>query len=384
MKQNQKNILLFTDTPLVGGAELQMYLLSKFLDRKKFNPIVCLGPYESLDKLAANLENEEITVTRLPIKHKNDPAQIKHLKNIIKEHKIDLIHIHVWNPASGRFAYLAGKRTKTPIITTEHDPFKLNPIKNTIKKSLLKHAQKIITVSKQNKTVLEDLYPDHKHKIKVIHNGIDTTWWKSQILSFNAKDRTKLREDLFNADDKTLVALTVAELHPRKGLHFLLRAIQKVLTQLPPKKAENLRFAIAGKGPQKEALEKLINKRNLENHVILLGHRKNIPNLMKSADMFILPSVREAFGLVNLEAMVSGLPVIATRAGGIPEIITNNKTGLLVPTENETKLAEAIKKLITSQKTRQTFSKAGQAIVASKFDAKLMAKKYEKVYQELA
>jgi glycosyltransferase involved in cell wall biosynthesis len=383
MATKPKNILLFTDTPLKGGAELQMYLLAKFLDREKFNPIVCCGPSPTLDNWVANLENEDIRVIRLEIKHKNDPAQLKQLKSIIKEEKIDLLHIHVWNPASGRFALLAGKRTKTPTITTEHDPFKINPLKDIIKKALLRKTQRIITVSKQNQHILQDLYPDQKHKISVIHNGIDTTWWKSQIISFGTKDRTNIRQDLFQADTKTLVGLTVAELHPRKGLHFLLRAIQNLLAQLPAKKADNLRFVIAGEGHQREALEKLIEKRNLQNHVILLGQRKNIPQLMKSADFFVLPSVREAFGLVNLEAMISNLPIIATKAGGIPEIIEDNKTGLLVPTENETKLAQAIKKLISSKPLRDRLAKNAKKTVEKTFDAKVMAKKYERIYKSI-
>ena len=374
-----KNVLFFTDTPLLGGAELQMYLLAKFLDREKFNPIICCGPYETLDNWVANLENEEIRVIRLPIKHKNDTAQLKFLKRIIKEEKIDLIHVHVWNPASGRFAFLAGKRSKTPIITTEHDPFKLNPIKDLFKKTTLKHVKQIIAISKDNKSLLSKFYPNHKQKISTIHNGIDTTWWKSQILSFGAKDRKALRQDLFKADDKTLVGLTVAELHPRKGIHILFRAIEKLLKTLPTNR-RNIRFAIAGDGPQRPVLEKLIQKRNLQNHVLLLGRQKKIPYLMQSADFFVLPSVREAFGLVNLEAMVSDLPVIATRTGGIPEIITNEKTGLLVPPTNDQKLAQAIKQLLKSLPLRTKLAKNAKDLVEKSFDARVMAKKYERAY----
>ena len=374
-----KNVLFFTDTPLLGGAELQMYLLAKFLDREKFNPIICCGPYETLDNWVANLENEEIRVIRLPIKHKNDTAQLKFLKRIIKEEKIDLIHVHVWNPASGRFAFLAGKRSKTPIITTEHDPFKLNPIKDLFKKTTLKHVKQIIAISKDNKSLLSKFYPNHKQKISTIHNGIDTTWWKSQILSFGAKDRKALRQDLFKADDKTLVGLTVAELHPRKGIHILFRAIEKLLKTLPTNR-RNIRFAIAGDGPQRPVLEKLIQKRNLQNHVLLLGRQKKIPYLMQSADFFVLPSVREAFGLVNLEAMVSDLPVIATRTGGIPEIITNEKTGLLVPPGNDQKLAQAIKQLLKSLPLRTKLAKNAKDLVEKSFSARVMAKKYERAY----
>jgi len=368
VKTAQKNILLFTDTPLSGGAELQMYLLAKFLDRSKFNPIVCVGPYETLDKLAKNLENEEIRVIRLPIKHKNDSTQLKLLKNIIREEKIDLLHVHLWNPASGRFALLAGKSTKTPTIITEHDPFKINVIKNFFKKFAINSVKQIITVSSDNKKLLQKLYPKFSNKISVIHNGIDLTWWKSQTLSFKKE---------LHKSEGALLGLTVAELHPRKGIHVLLKAIEALVET-----KKNLHFAIAGDGPQRKTLEKLIAKRGLTEFVTLLGRQKNIPYLMKTADFFILPSMREAFGMVILEAMVSGLPIIASRTGGIPEIIEDGKTGLLVPPNNPQKLAETIACLTSSKKTREKFIKNSSLLVEKKFSAKIMAKNYEKIYKK--
>lgn len=392
MNKKPKNILLFSDTPLSGGAELQMFLLAKFLDRKKFNPIVCLGPYATLDKLAQNYENFDIKIIRLPIKHKNDSKQVKLLKEIIEKEEIDILHVHLWNPASGRFALLAGRATKTKMIITEHDPFKISFIKNLFKRFTLEDVTKIITVSNENRRLIEKLYPKHAKKLKVIHNGIDLTWWKSQFLSLNKNTIKDIREDTFNIphnedeenkiEDKTLVGLTVAELHPRKGIHILLHAIQLLIKELPENK-RNIRFAIAGDGPQKEILETLIKKRNLEEYVTLLGRQKKIPHLMKSADFFVLPSVREAFGLVNLEAMISGLPVIATRAGGIPEIIEDDKTGLLVATENATALKDAIKKLISSKALRTKLAANGKAEVTKTFNAEKMAREYEKVYSAL-
>ena len=389
MNKKTKKILFFTDTPLSGGAELQMFLLAKFLDKKKFTPIVCLGPYPTLDKLAQNLQNFEIRTIRLAVKNKNDSKQIKLIKEIIKNEEIDLMHVHLWNPASGRFALLAGKSANIPIIVTEHDPFEINFIKNLFKKFTLENISKIIAISHDNKKLLEKLYPQHAKKIKVIHNGIDLTWWKSQFLSLNKNTIRDIREDMFNIPhseeedrpmkDTSLVGLTVAELHPRKGIHILLHAIQLLIKELPENK-RNIRFSIAGDGPQRETLEKLIEKRGLTEYVTLLGRQKKIPHLMKSADFFVLPSVREAFGLVNLEAMISGLPVIATKTGGIPEIIENDKTGLLVTPESAEELKEAIKKLISSKLLRDHLSKSGKAEVTKNFSAEKMAKEYEKIY----
>lgn len=381
--QKPKNILFFTDTPLSGGAELQMFLLAKFLNKDRFRPIVCISPYPTLDKLAQNLENLEIKVIRLPVKHKNDRSQLKLLKKILKEEKIDILHIHLWNPASGRFALLAGRACKIPTIITEHDPFKINFIKDLFKKFSLKTVSRIIAISNDNKKLLQKLYPKFSNLITVIHNGIDLTWWKSQLLSLNKNTIKNIRENIFMIPNSDyLVGLTVAELHPRKGIHILLRAVEKLIKELPENK-KNLRFVIAGDGPQKEVLEKLIEKRNLHPYVILLGRQKNIPHLMKSADFFILPSVREAFGLVNLEAQISGLPTIATSTGGIPEIIKDEKTGLLVPPENDEKLKEAIKKFVNSKSLRAKLSSNGKREVEKSFSAERMAREYEKVYDSL-
>jgi len=161
-----------------------------------------------------------------------------------------------------------------------------------------------------------------------------------------------------------------------------LGAIEILLEKLPSKKTENLRFAIAGDGPQREILERLIERRKLSTHVKLLGYRKNIPHLMKSADFFVLPSIREAFGFVNLEAMISNLPIIATHTGGIPEILKDNKTALLVEPRSERSLANAIEELISSKSLRTKFAKIGKTVVESTFDAKIMVKKYEKEYGE--
>ncbi|MBT3864773.1 glycosyltransferase family 4 protein [Candidatus Peregrinibacteria bacterium] len=382
MKPKQKNILFFTDTPEIGGAEHQMYLLAKFLDRSKFNLTLCCGPYESLNDWVQKFKSEKIPVIRLEIDHKNDTKQLKLLKDIIKEEKIDLIHANLWNPASGRFAFLAARTKKIPLIITEHDPFKLNFLKTIFKNKLIDYTTRIIAISKDNKKTISKLFPDSKKKIKVIHNGIDITWWKSQMLSFGEKDRTEIRTKTFKANPNDLVLLTAAELHPRKGLHIYLQAIQKLLETLP-EKHKNLRFIIAGAGHQREVLEKLIQKRNLQDHVELIGRHSQIPQLMKSADIFVLPSIREAFGLVNLEAMLSGLPVIATRTGGIPEIVIDGKNGLLVPPENPEKLAEAIKKLITSRTLRKQLSKNNPSYVEKIFNTQKMAKAYEKIYKEI-
>jgi len=119
-------------------------------------------------------------------------------------------------------------------------------------------------------------------------------------------------------------------------------------------------------------------------NVEFLGFRKDIPHLMKSADIFVLPSKKEAFGLVILEAFVSKLPVIASNVGGIPEIIQNGEDGMIVEAENSQKLAYAINTLLRDKEMQMKFAENGYKKVKKKFDAKIMAKNTEKLYDEVS
>lgn len=371
-----KKILLYTDTPLMGGAELQMFLLAKFLNRSKFEPILICGKNKELDKWCDNFEKEKIKVIRLNVRSKHNPKHYFQLKKIIKAEKPDILHAHIWNPASGRYAYLAAKSTKIPLVTTEHDPFKLSPIKDFFKKRALKYVSKIVAVSNNNKKLLSELYPEHKQKIEIIHNGIDITWWQSQLLRFTNEDRKHIKEDIFHCKENTLIIATVAELSERKGIKYLINAVPSVKKKYP-----NTKFVIIGDGPSRKNYEHLIKKLDLENHVHLTGRQKEIPKLLKSSNIFVLPSIREGFGMVNLEAMITPLPIIATKVGGIPEVVKNEETGILVDPGNSIALIAALFKLIPSPELREKYAAAGHKRVLGKFDARKMAKEYEKLYE---
>jgi glycosyltransferase involved in cell wall biosynthesis len=370
-----KKILLYTDTPQRGGAELQMFLLAKFLDKAKFEPILVCSNYQELDKWCTNFQGEGIKIYRLNVKSKHDPKHYFQLKKIIKEEKPDILHAHIWNPASGRYAYLVAKSTKIPLIITEHDPFKLTPLKDFFKRKALKYVSKIVAISNNNKKLLSQLYPEHKEKITVVHNGLDITWWQSQLLRFTDEDLRHIKEDIFHCKENTLIVTTVAELNDRKGIKYLIKAVPEVAKKYP-----NVKFIIIGDGPNKSDYEHLIKKLDLENHVHLTGRQKEIPKLLKSSNIFLLPSIREGFGMVNLEAMITPLPIIATRAGGIPEVVEDGKTGILVNPGSSEELIKALEKLIPDVKLREKLSLAGHERVIQKFDARQMAVAYEKIY----
>lgn len=375
---NRKKILFYTDTPYVGGAENQMYLLARFLDKEKYDVVLVCSDFKKLKDWSARFEQEGVRIVRLTVAHKHDPRHYFQFKQILKEEIPDIVHLHVWNPASCRYAFVAANKYKFPIVVTEHDPFELPKLKKYIKNKLMKRVQKIVAVSDSNYSLIKSLFPELKNRTITIHNGIDTTWFESQLLNFSKNKRTEFRGKEFEADAATKVILSVAELHERKGLKHLIKALPKVMAKSP-----NTRLIIAGDGPHKKDLIKLVNENKLSGYIRLLGHRKDIPRIMASSDLFVLPSEKEAFGLVLLEAMTAKLPIIASDVGGIPEIIENEVNGVLINPSDHHKLAEKILDLFNDNFKIREYTEAGYDKLKSQFDAKTMAKKYDELYDQI-
>lgn len=387
MGNRKSKILLYTDTKQLGGAENHMLSILKFYDRMQFEIQLACPTDSSLDQWCKKIADMTVTVHRIKVSHKHDPRNYFELKKIIEKEGINLLHIHVWNPASGRYGLLAAQRLRIPYILTEHDPFELSPFKNWIKEKLIKDTKAIIAISEKNKELLGKLYPALKKRITTIHNGIDTTWFASQLLSFSPLEKEKYREQVFEVNERspkagtemtTPIITTIAELHPRKGLMYLLKACE-ILT----KKDLDYKCIIIGEGEQRKEIESFIKTHQLEKYIKLLGRRHEIPHLLASSDVFVLPSLNEAFGLVLLEAMMAGLPIVATNNGGIPEIIEDGKNGILVPPKDAQAIAGAIEKILSSPKLCEKMSEKNQEDVRKKFEVKDMVKKTEEVYRSI-
>lgn len=369
-----QKIFFYTDTPIHGGAERHMLLLAKNLSREKYNiSLVCSG-YKQLNEWCKQWKEAGLTVHRLRVAHKHDPRHHLQLKKLLRKEEPHLMHIHLWNPGGCRYAFSAIDKQTTKLISTEHDPFPLAGLKKSIKKKCLKKTDQTIAVSDANKELCLKLYPELKGKISTVHNGIDLETFERPLRMFSTQHRDQLREKLFHASSDEFVILTVAELHPRKGLKYLVEAFAQIQQQEPKTK-----LVIVGEGPERKTLEKLIKKLQMEDTVILTGKQENIPQILKSAQLFVLPSVKEAFGLVLLEAMAAQLPIIATKVGGIPEIVEDGKSGNLVEPANYHALAEHIMKIMESNALMQKLAYMGHHRVKN-FDLKEMVRKTENIY----
>jgi len=368
-----KKILFYTDTPLYGGAEKQMTLLAKHLRDSGFEIGLICRQLDSLTKLTEDFQKMNLPVYLLHSRSKNSLGIFFQLNKILRREKPDIVHAQLWNPMANKHLFLLKSFYKFKLITTEHDPFALGFLKSLYKKLTLRRTDFVITVSHANQELMSELYPAVVEKITTIHNGIE-----NNLEPIHASHRQTVRKKFFNiSSPDTKIIFSAGTLHARKGFKYLFLAFQMLIKQ-----NSDVVLCIAGEGPERKNLEKLIINLDLVNRIKLLGFKNNISELMQAADIFVLPSLKEAFGLVILEAFMAKLTVIATRAGGIPEIITDEQNGLLVKPQSKDQLYKALKKILSSDKLKHSLT-SNASISLEKFSAIQMAKKTVEVYHQI-
>jgi L-malate glycosyltransferase len=171
----------------------------------------------------------------------------------------------------------------------------------------------------------------------------------------------------------------VAALVPHKGQRHLIEAAAIVMKRVP-----DARFVIAGEGELRPALERQIKEHHLEKHVFLAGFRPDVLSLHKAFDIFVMSSVTEGLGTSLLDAMACGKPIVATTAGGMPEVVKDGKTGILVPPRDHEAMAEAIVRLLSDEDARRAMGAAGLARVRELFSAERMVQDTLEIYRRVA
>ena len=356
-----KKVLFYTDTPNIGGAEKQMLLLTQYLKKAGHRVDLAYGKYSNIKTMHGDFNKYCDNIHVLNTLHKHDLRHYFHLKKVLKGGKYDLIHIHLWNPGSGRYAFFAAKKMGVKIITTEHDPFKLHGFKKVIKKICIKKTEETISISSDNYGLLLDYYKIPKKQLNIVHNGIEV----SRFLD---------NKNVANLPVKSgdIVISCIAEFHERKGHKYLLDAFQTLQKQF-----SSLQLMLIGTGPiEKNLKDKYGNNPNIH----FLGWRNDIPEILDASDIFVLPSLREAFGLVVLEAMISGVVTIATNNGGTVDIIEDGKSGYLIPPQNRDKIIETVKTILFNPGQKEDIKKASVERVKNFFTAEKMTERTVKVY----
>lgn len=304
------------------------------------------------------------------------PLGLLKLANYLRRKNVDILHTHLFEPSV--IGLLAGTlaRTKMRIETRHYSDYHTRINKRwhvRLDQLCTRLSHGVIAVSQHTADHLISAEQAPPEKLHVVLNGIDF----ARVKRSDNYDRNRVRQEF--AEEETHLLLIAARLHPEKGYEYLFQAI----TELKLRFNGKIKLLVAGAGPFLHRYQELVRTLGCEDVVTFLGFRKDLPDLMAAVDLFVLPSVAEAFGLVLAEALYLGTPVVATQVGGIPEVVDDGVVGVLVPPANERALADAIATLLNDSERRTQMAGTGREKVLRKFRFEDMVRSYEAVYQQL-
>jgi glycosyltransferase involved in cell wall biosynthesis len=355
--------VLHTESSLGWGGQEQRTLRECLgILKLGMRPAVLCPPEAEVGRRAAAAG---IEVFPCRMRKSYDLAAIRTILRVLREQAVDVVNTH-----SGRDSFLAGvaarlSRRRPAVVRTRHLAM---PITSRISYSYLPH--RVVTVSGYVKEYLvREGVPGER--IVVVPTGIDAGRFADGAAPAN------LREELGLPKDALLVGV-VAVLRMKKGHRSLLEAAPFVLAAFP-----RTVFVIAGAGPQEKNLGNAIGSMGLSGSVRMLGHREDVSNVLLSLDLFVLPTVEEALGTAFVEAMAAGRAVVGCRVGGVPEVVEEGKTGLLVPPGDPAALADAIRSLLADGELRRRMGAAGRQVVLARYSEEEMCKRMWGMYRSL-
>ena len=349
------------------GAEVVAANLS--VELRKLGHEVVLGVFHNAHnphlEIAEKARQYNLALEVIPCQGKMDLRAVLAVKRCISKHRIALIHTHGYK--SDLYGIAAARAARVPVVATCHNWTEANlPLRlySIIDRVILHKARHIAAVSEQVREQLVQ-FAIPRARITVIPNGIATEPFKDA--------RPALRDE-FNLGARTVIG-AVGRLSPEKGHKFLLQAAQ----QLKAKFAE-IAVLFVGTGPEQGLLESLTRELGLTDRVFFAGYRDTMPDVYASIDILAMPSLKEGFPLVLLEAMAAALPVVATNVGDVRKIVVPGESGLLVEPRNPEALCDALGRLIADGGLRRRLAVSAHRHVAEHFSAASMAQKYLDVY----
>ena len=342
--------------------------IARKLNKNKFNLLI--GYIYAYGTLSEQIREAGAMVYDFSRKGRIDPLLPFRLFFLMRREKINILHTHLVHASIvGRLvAKLAGIKS---ITTTRHYAYyhKQKKLVNWIERKTALLNDNFIAVSnavKDHMVISENYNPG---KIEVIHNAVDLTL-------FNSTD-SKIR----SSRNEGFLVGTVGRLHPSKGYGTLLRCLPQVMERFPQTK-----LMIAGKGAEEEHMKQLCRDLRISDKVMFLGKktRSEILDLLQKIDIFVMASNWEGLPIAALEAMASGTAIVATKVGGLPEIVEEVKTGFLVPPAQPDALAEKISYLLRNKEVRLEMGRKARERIKIHFSLERMITRLELLYQTLS
>jgi glycosyltransferase involved in cell wall biosynthesis len=358
-----------------GGVEEHALLLLKALRCHDFTPYVAL-PAQLLEEIKPELADCEIEPLVFEKSFPHWPHLIAQLAKMIKRERIDLVHSH---SIIGTLCTIPGwcVSGRPVIVETSHGREfwrEGKPLKGSfwLDRQSSRFVSTYIAVSHATARFLSTTKGVPSNKIVVIHNGQDL----SSLLPPTAQDKARARVELGLRNQQTILLL--GRLSVEKGHTFLLEALKRLSLRRP-----HLTAMFAGIGPLERDLKALCNTLGLVDRVLFLGYRADLSRLLAASDLVVLPSISEGLPLAAVEALASARPVVATQVGGIPEIVLDGETGLLVPPNDSAALAAAIDRILDDPTFGVRLGINGRCFVEQHFDVRLQIERTMTLYGKL-
>jgi len=238
-------------------------------------------------------------------------------------------------------------------------------------KPLLGRVDRFLAVAESHRRYLVEREGLPADRVEVVYNGVDTARYRPR-----PPDPARARQLGLGGDKRWLV--TVASLKPLKRIDLLIDAFARVVAERP-----ELGLLIVGDGPERAALEARVRRLGLEDWVVFLGLREEVEKILNLSELFVLSSRTEAFPNALLEAMASGLPVVATNVGSVPELVEHGKSGLLVEPGDAEALARAILEVTADRSRARAMGEQGRSVVESRFGLDTMCRERERIFAEI-
>jgi len=347
-----------------GGEQQIAYLIETLSQRNVENWVAVRAGSE----FETHCINSAISFSSLPFRNSFDLATAWQLKKICQRHNISVVHAHSGKSHSlAVFSCVLGNRT--PLIVSRR--IDIIPKNNFLTRWKYNHraVKKILCVSDEIKKIMKN-FIQQPDKCITVYSGVDLHKFDS-IANTNT-----LRREYNIADDYTLIGNTSA-FDIYKDYFTFVDTIELLL-----QKKLKVKAFIIGRGPLEQAIREYVSNKNLEQAIIFTGFRKDVKNILGELSIFLMPSSMEGLGTSILDAFLAGVPVVSTIAGGIPEMVTHEKNGMLAPVGNSAMLAEHIERIMKDEALRMKLISGAREKVKL-FSKELTAEKTQKIYLDV-
>ncbi len=355
---------------VTGGTQRHLLEVLKFLDRRRFHPVVISAKRGG--ELGRAIVAAGVELVQLDLGERMLSADfvrcVRETAAVFRDRRVDVVQCFQWRPAligmlaarlAGRGRVVAGRRS-API---EHGG------RGFLEELVVRMADRIVVNA-------EAIRPRGAAgaRTEVIPSGVDTS-----IFHPPPGSRAELRARLGLPPGHPVIG-TVGRLEVRKGTDVLLEAAARLWRNGLPE----LRLLVVGDGPLRDELPALAARLGIADRVLMLGDRADVSDVLGALDVFVLPSRTEGMSNALLEAMATALPVVATAVGGNPEVVTAETTGMLVPPDDSIAMADAVARLVASPQDAARLGAAARAHVEAHYSAPAMVRRLEAVYAAVA